>query len=256
MDRARVNMAFARQRSGGTIATYGDDAMTTGTFSNRFVFVRRHGLAAMGLAVLSAGLFLGGCNKDIKAENEALRSENAELKEKVTSTEAERAAMAQKLETTQQSLDQMQKQQVAVAPRQDPYYEPSRSPRQHADPSSRAQQRIRISGDNLFSPGSVVLRSEAKKELSSHLSELKGASQIIVEGYTDSDPIKNPTVKKKYPTNQALSKARAESVKEYLVSRGVSSAKISTVGKGSASPLATKKESRRVELVVVDIDLD
>jgi outer membrane protein OmpA-like peptidoglycan-associated protein len=253
-------MAFARRTSGGTIATYGDDAMTTGTFSNRFVFVRRHGFKALGLAVLSAGLFLGGCNGKLKEENQALRGETAELKDKVTSTEAERAAMADKLAATQRELD-MSRQTAMNRP--EPTFQPDRptpgggGKRGGTDsPISSRGNRIRISGDNLFAAGQVTLKSEAKKELNSHLSQLKGAHQIIVEGYTDSDPIKNPTVKAKFPTNQALSKARADSVKDYLVSKGISKSKISTVGKGASEPLASKKESRRVELVVVDLDLD
>ena len=224
--------------------------MTTGTFSNRFVFVRRHGFKALGLAVLSTGLLLGGCNKDIKAENEALRTETAELKERVTSIEAERGAMAQKLEQTQRELDNVRTrgdQFVGGDVPGGPSYRPQ-------NPTPRQSQRIRISGDNLFASGSVSLKPEAKKELSSHLSSLKGASQIIVEGYTDTDPIVKQ--KNKYPTNQALSKARADSVKEYLVSKGVSKGKISTVGKGASEPLATKKESRRVELVVVELTID
>jgi outer membrane protein OmpA-like peptidoglycan-associated protein len=226
--------------------------MSTGTFSNRFVFVRRHGLAALGLAVLSAGLFLGGCNKDIKAQNEALKGENAELKEKMISTEAEKNALAMKLEQTEKD-----RQVAGLQPQRDPYPEPKIINKPSHEPVAKHEgNRIRIAGDNLFAPGSVQLKSEAKKELNSHLTELKGAHQIIVEGFTDSDPIKNPTVKAKYPTNQALSKARADSVKDYLVSKGIGRTKIQTVGKGSAEPLATKKESRRVELVVVDIDLD
>ena len=71
-------------------------------------------------------------------------------------------------------------------------------------------------------------------------------SKIIVEGYTDS--LGHPAY------NKNLSKMRAEVVKKYLVDKGISSAKIETVGMGPENPIASnetfegRKLNRRIEI--------
>jgi outer membrane protein OmpA-like peptidoglycan-associated protein len=230
--------------------------MTTGFASNCFSFVRSHSLKLGTLAVLSMGLFLGGCNGKLKEENEALRTENADLKEKVTSADGEATSIKTQLQQTQAEKDRLAMELASSrnAQPQVVYQDPGtpNGPGRNypKKPDAGRTERIVISGDVLFAPGQASLKPEAKKELSGKVAQLKGASSIIIEGYTDSDPITK--AKAKYPTNQALSKARADSVKEYLVSRGISKSKISTVGKGASNPLASKKESRRVEIVVAE----
>ena len=76
-----------------------------------------------------------------------------------------------------------------------------------------------------------------------------GGKQVKVLGHTDSDPIKHSN----WGTNEALSKARADKVRDYLVSKGVAAALISTEGLGATQPKdpAVKAKNRRVEVVVV-----
>ena len=56
--------------------------------------------------------------------------------------------------------------------------------------------------------------------------------------------------------NQALSEKRANAVRDYLVSAGISGDHITADGKGEESPIATNKtpagrqQNRRVELVI------
>jgi len=70
----------------------------------------------------------------------------------------------------------------------------------------------------------------------------------VVEGYTDSVGSD--------AANQKLSKDRAEAVRVYLVSKGVPSDKITSVGKGKANPVASndtpegRANNRRVEIIV------
>ena len=72
--------------------------------------------------------------------------------------------------------------------------------------------------------------------------------QLIIEGHTDSDGTTEH--------NQILSEKRAESVKLYLVSEGISSSRLFTEGYGESVPVAPnttstgKAQNRRVELVV------
>ncbi len=78
-------------------------------------------------------------------------------------------------------------------------------------------------------------------------------SHVRVEGHTDSDPIKSSP----WPSNEALSLARASSVKDLLAKAGVSPALIETVGRGAAVPLETgttkraKETNRRVEIYIL-----
>ena len=72
---------------------------------------------------------------------------------------------------------------------------------------------------------------------------------IIAVGHTDSDGSD--------AMNQKLSVARAESVKTYLVSKGIEANRVYTEGKGEKSPVADNKtkegkaKNRRVEIEVV-----
>ena len=135
-------------------------------------------------------------------------------------------------------------------PGADSYSDNAPIARRGSGPSGGDERTIEISGDVLFGPGSAVLKVDAKRELDRVISELKHARSIVIEGHTDSDPIRKASAK--YKTNEALSKARADAVKTYLVSKGVSKSKISTVGKGASEPKETKAKSRRVDIVVVE----
>lgn len=71
---------------------------------------------------------------------------------------------------------------------------------------------------------------------------------ILVEGHTDS---KGPDA-----TNDILSQQRAESVKAYLMKRGVAESRISTKGYGERKPIASNKDdfgrqlNRRTEIII------
>ena len=109
-----------------------------------------------------------------------------------------------------------------------------------------------IAGDVLFSPGSDVIKTDAKKTLDKVASEIKSTyarASIRVEGYTDSDPLIK--TKAKWGSNEKLSQARAESVRKYLINKGVKSNSVEAMGYGSAKPKATKAQSRRVEILVI-----
>jgi outer membrane protein OmpA-like peptidoglycan-associated protein len=71
---------------------------------------------------------------------------------------------------------------------------------------------------------------------------------VTIYGYTDSQGADDYNVK--------LSEKRADSVKEYLVGRGLDGSSIKAVGKGKADPVATnataegRANNRRVEIVL------
>ena len=75
--------------------------------------------------------------------------------------------------------------------------------------------------------------------------------RIEIEGHTDSTGGQE--------LNLQLSKARAETVKSYLVERGIASSRITTVGYGAAQPLASNDDeedgrelNRRIEVVALE----
>lgn len=109
---------------------------------------------------------------------------------------------------------------------------------------------ISVAGDVLFDSGKTTIKQSAKSTLNKIASDLNGkydGHSIRIEGHTDSDPIR----KSKWESNEALSRARADAVEQYLASQGVDAGRMSTVGKGSSSPKGSKAASRRVEIVVV-----
>lgn len=110
---------------------------------------------------------------------------------------------------------------------------------------------ITLSGQVLFVTGKSELLPAARDQLDQVAAALKDQGDVrpmVVEGYTDSVGNDNNNLK--------LSKDRAEAVRSYLVSKGVPSDKISSVGKGKANPVASndtpdgRANNRRVEIIV------
>lgn len=106
----------------------------------------------------------------------------------------------------------------------------------------------------LFDTGSDVI-SAAGTQVLEHLAGPIALvdNQVSVEGHTDNTPIHGGG---RFPTNWELSTARATSVVRYLEQRGIGSARLSAMGYGEYSPLASndtpegRTANRRVEIVV------
>jgi OOP family OmpA-OmpF porin len=107
-----------------------------------------------------------------------------------------------------------------------------------------------------FEFNSDKLTPAARDTLDSVAAGLTGQSSLNVEiaGYTDSVG--------SAPYNLALSKKRAESVRSYLVSKGLSASRLVAKGYGKTKPIADNKteegraENRRVEFAVLTKPLD
>ena len=88
----------------------------------------------------------------------------------------------------------------------------------------------------------------AKLNRAVELLNSKPEYNVVIKGHAD--------IRGSYDLNQALSEARAESVRSYLVRKGIDPLRITTVAYGSSFP-ASKEDSakaramnRRVELLV------
>lgn len=119
------------------------------------------------------------------------------------------------------------------------------------------QLKVTLVNEVVFSEGSATLSNSGKATLASiapALSKLSG-QQIVVQGFTDNEPIVGE-LKAKYPTNLALSSARADNVATYLTSKGVPSSIISAQGFGEQQPVAPndnaadRAKNRRVEIII------
>jgi OOP family OmpA-OmpF porin len=104
-------------------------------------------------------------------------------------------------------------------------------------------ERYTLSSTELFAFDSAELRLPQPKldEIASLLKANPTADNAIVTGYADR------LGSKKY--NQKLSLRRAESVKDYLISQGVESGRISAAGKGEEDPVVVCKEKKRAALI-------
>jgi outer membrane protein OmpA-like peptidoglycan-associated protein len=110
---------------------------------------------------------------------------------------------------------------------------------------------ITLSGSILFASNRYALLNTAMTKLDQVAEALKAQDldkRMVVEGHTDSQGSDR--------VNQPLSFNRATAVRDYLVSRGVASEKISAIGMGSSRPLLDNRNSenrannRRVEIII------
>jgi outer membrane protein OmpA-like peptidoglycan-associated protein len=197
---------------------------------------------------LGLGLSLGGCNKQLKEDNAALMTQNSALIAENNQLKSNQDAMTDRiknLETTTQANN------TNGTNGNGNFYAPDSA--KISGKRGHGSETIVVAGDVLFDPGQATIKAAAKKELdkiASTLNSKHNGQDIRVEGYTDTKPLNKS--KKQWGTNEALSEARADAVRKYLVSKGVSSSHITAVGMGAAKPKATDKDSRRVEIVVVD----
>lgn len=104
--------------------------------------------------------------------------------------------------------------------------------------------------DVLFSTGQADLRAGAKANIDRLAQRLNQEPErkILIEGHTDS----TGTI----AINEALSQRRADAVRQYLINAGVSSDRISAIGKGQDYPVASndtaegRQQNRRVEVIL------
>ncbi len=131
-----------------------------------------------------------------------------------------------------------------------PMAKPAPAPAKPA-PKAPAATKVTYAADAFFDFDKSVLKAEGKAKLDDLVGKIKGINLevIIAVGHTDS------VGSDAY--NQKLSVKRAESVKAYLVSKGIEQNRVYTEGKGEKQPIASNKtaegraKNRRVEIEVV-----
>lgn len=116
----------------------------------------------------------------------------------------------------------------------------------------RVGEGIKITFDSgiLFDFDSAGLRENARENLNSFAESMQDFedTNILVVGHTDARGSES--------YNQDLSERRAQSATEYLAEQGLSTSRITSVGRGETEPVATnetsegRQQNRRVEIAI------
>jgi chemotaxis protein MotB len=125
---------------------------------------------------------------------------------------------------------------------------------------SRLQGAIKytVNSDLLFAPGSWQMSARGQQIIANMASKLVPTQQnkVLVNGYTDNTPVGPALQRMGVTSNQDLSQKRADSVMQFLISRGMNPDLVSAHGYGEANPIASndtpegRAKNRRVELTL------
>jgi len=114
-----------------------------------------------------------------------------------------------------------------------------------------AATKVTYAADAFFDFDKSVLKPEGKAKLDDLVGKIKDINLEVIIAVGHTDAVGSDSY------NQKLSVARSESVKAYLVSKGVEKNRVYTEGKGEKQPVADNKtgegraKNRRVEIEVV-----
>jgi OOP family OmpA-OmpF porin len=112
-------------------------------------------------------------------------------------------------------------------------------------------EKVTFAADVLFDFDKAVIKPEGKSKLDDISNKTKGVNLEVVIAIGHADSIGSDAY------NQRLSVRRSESVKAYLVSKGIEPNRVYTEGKGEKQPVADNKtrdgraKNRRVEIEVI-----
>ncbi len=118
-------------------------------------------------------------------------------------------------------------------------------------PPKVVSEKVTYAADAFFDFDKATLKPEGKAKLDELAAKIKDFTLEVVIAVGHTDSVGSDAY------NQKLSLRRAESVKAYLVSKGIEANRVYTEGKGKKQPLADNKtadgraKNRRVEIEVV-----
>ena len=139
----------------------------------------------------------------------------------------------------------------APAPAPAPAPKPVQEIKPEAPKPKPVAEKVTFAADVLFDFDKSVVKPEGKSKLDDLSNKVRGVNLEVVIAIGHADSIGSDAY------NQKLSVRRAESVKAYLVSKGIEPNRVYTEGKGEKQPVADNKtregraKNRRVEIEVI-----
>jgi OmpA-OmpF porin, OOP family len=112
-------------------------------------------------------------------------------------------------------------------------------------------EKVTFAADVLFDFDKAVIKPEGKSKLDDISNKVRGINLEVVIAIGHADSVGSDAY------NQRLSVRRSESVKAYMVSKGIEPNRVYTEGKGEKQPVADNKtadgraKNRRVEIEVI-----
>ena len=112
-------------------------------------------------------------------------------------------------------------------------------------------EKVTFAADVLFDFDKAVIKPEGKSKLDDISNKVRGVNLEVVIAIGHADSVGSDAY------NQRLSIRRSESVKAYMVSKGIEPNRVYTEGKGEKQPVADNKtrdgraKNRRVEIEVI-----
>ncbi len=224
---------------------FSDDPDSQDTVDTAYVAMRKAQRAeALGNAAAAADSAHMAHREEFKTQKEIIEAQQGQLK----NTQGDLAKTQGDLTKQKEMTEAERKARVAAEKKaQDAMDALSKSLAVKADTRGTV---ITLSGGVLFATGQSTILPGAQSQLNQVADALKTQAEhhFTVEGYTDNQGTDK--------INEALSAARANAVRDYLVVRGVASEAITAQGFGSAKPVSENKSTegramnRRVEIVV------
>jgi len=193
-------------------------------------------------------------NKDLKGENEGLKTkvddlaqQVAEQKQRVADLEMIKEQKVQEVSSEYNSMIDKMKAEIAQG--------------QVTITELKGKLTVNMVEAVLFDSGKAEVKKEGLVILQKVIDVLKDAKDkvIRVEGHTDNVPIAG-ALARVYPTNWELSAARAVNVTRFLQAQGIDPDNLSAVAYGEFKPVAdneTKEgraKNRRIEIALIPKD--
>jgi len=224
------------------------------------MFMATNQLRALAFFAVTAVTLLGGCTHSqqermgmLEDENFELRGRNQQLQASLDEAQQGRTLLDQEVRALKAEKDNLAFQATPIG-----------RPVASADTGFEGltgvststndigEIVVAVAGDVLFDSGKTVLKASAKKTLTNIAGVLNDRypnRMIRIAGHTDSDPIK----KSKWGTNERLSAERALAVEAFLKKNHVDGDRMYSAAYGPSQPKGSKKNSRRVEIVVLNL---
>lgn len=227
-----------------------DASFENNSWANR---IGRMALLALAVLVLTVGCRSTKTDRIryLEAENAKLEAKNSSLSDDVASEQAARYREAEAREKAEAESLAKDATIQALAERRRALADDLRD-----SGVELVDNVITMSSDITFQPGQATLTPQAEKSLAeiAHAVQKRQFKAIRIEGHTDSDPIKRSG----WESNEALSLARAESVRKMLAKQGIERTLMQTVGHGASKPREPNKSAegkarnRRVEIILIE----